>query len=185
MEIIHSKLQGAFLIKPQIFEDDRGYFYESYNKEKFKELTGQDPLFIQDNESKSRKGSLRGLHFQKPPFEQAKLVRVIKGVVQDVIVDLRKDSDSFGQWESFKLSEENKHQLFVPRGFAHAFLTLSEYAIFSYKVDNKYSPESDSGIIWNDSELSIDWDMKSDNLLLSQKDASLQSFADYCKNPDF
>jgi len=185
MEIIHSKLQGSFIIKPRIFQDDRGYFYESYNQKKFRELTGLNPDFIQDNESKSRKGSLRGLHFQKPPFTQAKLVRVIKGAVQDVIVDLRNDSDSFGQWESFHLSEENKHQLFVPRGFAHAFLTLTEFAIFSYKVDNTYSPESESGIIWNDLELSIDWEMKPDNLLLSQKDASLQSFADYCKNPDF
>jgi len=185
MEVLNSKLKGAFLIQPRILQDVRGYFCETYNRIKFKELTGLDPMFIQDNESKSKKGSLRGLHFQKPPFTQAKLVRVIKGKVQDVIVDLRKDSPSFGKWESFDLSEENKKQLFVPKGFAHAFLTLSEFAIFSYKVDNNYNQESDSGIIWNDKELAINWEMHFDDLVLSQKDASLQSFADYCKNPDF
>lgn len=185
MEIFNSKLRGAFLIKPSIYKDDRGYFFESYNREKFKILTGQDPIFIQDNESKSKKGSLRGLHFQKPPFSQAKLVRVILGKVQDVIVDLRSSSSTYGQYQSFILSDENKHQLYIPRGFAHAFLTLSEYAIFNYKIDNVYQPESDSGIIWNDPELGIKWEVEDDNLILSKKDSSLQSFKDYSDNPDF
>ncbi len=185
MEIEKSKLEGAFLIKPRVFKDTRGFFIEAYNAQKFKEATGIEVDFIQDNESGSFKGSLRGLHFQKPPYTQAKLVRVIKGVVQDVIVDIRSSSPTFGQWESYILSEDNKHQLFIPRGFAHAFLTLSEFGIFNYKIDNMYHPPSDSGIKWDDPELAIKWEMHTANLLLSQKDASLQSFREYAKKPDF
>ena len=185
MEIEKSKLVGAFLIKPKVFKDERGFFFEAYNENKFRESTGIKPAFIQDNESGSYKGSLRGLHFQKPPYTQAKLVRVIQGKVQDVIVDIRYESPTYGQWESYILSGENKHQLFIPRGFAHAFLTLSDYAIFNYKIDNIYHPQSDSGIIWNDPELRIQWEMDTNNLLLSEKDASLQSFKDYSYNPDF
>lgn len=185
MEIIKSKLDGAFLIKPKVFEDDRGFFIEAYNRDKIKSATGVNPDFFQDNESGSKKGSLRGLHFQKPPYTQAKLVRVIQGEVQDVIIDIRSKSPTFGHWESYILSEENKHQLFIPRGFAHAFLTLSNYAIFNYKIDNIYHPPSDSGIIWNDLSLAIDWELQDENLILSEKDASLQSFKEYSNNPDF
>jgi dTDP-4-dehydrorhamnose 3,5-epimerase len=185
MDIEISRLRDAFLIKPRIFNDKRGYFLEAYNEERFMEYSGLKINFIQDNESGSKKGSLRGLHFQKPPFAQSKLVRVIKGKVQDIIVDIRYGSPTFGQWESYILSEENKHQLFIPKGFAHAFLTLSDTAIFSYKVDNKYNPASDAGIIWNDPELAIDWQLETNSLMLSEKDASLQSFNEYRKKPDF
>lgn len=185
MEIVRSKLEGAFLLKPKVFKDSRGYFIEAFNKEKFQNATGINTEFIQDNESGSQKGSLRGLHFQKPPYSQAKLVRVVVGKVQDVLVDLRSDSPTYGQYQSYILSDENKHQLFIPRGFAHAFLTLSDYAIFSYKIDNVYHPASDSGIIWNDPELNINWELDNDNLILSEKDSSLQSFATYSNKPDF
>jgi len=185
MEVINSRLKGALLIKPKVFEDERGFFIEAYNKNKFKDITSVNPDFFQDNESGSKRGSLRGLHFQKPPYTQAKLVRVIVGEVQDVIVDMRSSSPTFGKWESYILNDKNKHQLFIPRGFAHAFLTLSEYAIFNYKIDNAYHPESDSGISWNDPDINIKWQMKTSDLILSEKDASLQSFKDYCKSPDF
>lgn len=185
MELVESKLKGAFLIKPKVFQDDRGFFIEAFNKTKFTDATGLNPDFFQDNESGSKKGSLRGIHFQKPPYTQSKLVRVILGEVQDIIVDLRSSSPTFGMWESYIINDNNKYQLFIPRGFGHAFLTLSEYAIFNYKIDNNYNPASDSGIIWNDPDLDIKWEMESENLILSEKDASLQSFKDYCKNPDF
>jgi len=173
------------MIKPKVFEDQRGFFIEAYNKNKFIDITGVNLDFFQDNESGSKRGSLRGLHFQKPPYTQAKLVRVIVGEVQDVIVDMRSSSPTFGKWESYILNDKNKHQLFIPRGFAHAFLTLSEYAIFNYKIDNSYHPDSDSGIAWNDPDININWEMKTSDLILSEKDASLQSFEEYCKNPDF
>lgn len=185
MEKRDTLLEDAFLLIPRIFRDDRGYFIESFNRDSFRSLVGKEILFVQDNESLSVKGTLRGFHYQKPPYAQAKLVRVVQGAVQDVIVDLRAHSPSYGKAQSFILSGDNKHQLFIPRGFAHAFLTLSDTAIFSYKVDNSYHPESDSGIIWNDPQLAIAWELDEDNLLLSKKDASLKSFEDYKKYPDF
>jgi len=185
MEVTESKLSGAFLIKPKVFEDQRGFFIEAFNKNKFKDNTGIDPNFFQDNESGSKRGSLRGIHFQKPPYTQSKLVRVIVGEVQDIIVDLRIESPTFGKWESYLLNEHNKHQLFIPRGFGHAFLTLSDFAVFNYKIDNSYHPQSDSGIAWNDPDLNIKWEMNTRDLILSEKDASLQTLKDYCKNPQF
>ena len=173
------------LLKPSVFEDHRGYFIESYNSEKFKTATAKDIQFVQDNESSSKYGTLRGIHFQKPPHAQSKLVRVIKGKVLDLAVDLREGSDTFGQWKSFILSEENKHQLLVPKGFGHAFLVLSDYAIFSYKVDEFYHPESDSGIAFDDESLDIDWQINKDDIILSDKDGKLQSFVEYAQNPDF
>lgn len=174
MEIIETGIEGLVIIQPRVFQDERGYFMESY-KESFIEENFSHIKFIQDNESKSSYGVLRGLHFQNPPFEQTKLVRVINGKVQDVVVDLRKDSKTYGQYKSFILSDENKKQLLIPKGFAHGFLTLSNEAVFSYKVDNPYSKDHESGIIYNDSTLEIDWKIKKDNLLVSKKDLILKN----------
>lgn len=172
MEIVKTSIDDLVIIQPKVFQDERGYFMESY-KESFIEKNFPDVKFIQDNESKSSFGVLRGLHFQKPPFEQTKLVRVIKGKVQDIAVDLRKDSPTFGKYESVVLSDENKKQLFIPKGFAHGFLTLSEEAILSYKVDNPYDPDSDSGIIFNDPVLKINWTIPKSDMELSKKDKNL------------
>ncbi len=168
------------MIKLQVFEDERGFFLENYSAKKFKEA-GIENVFVQDNHTMSvQKGVLRGLHFQKPPYTQAKLVRVTSGKVLDVIVDLRKDSKTFGQWQSFELSAKNKWVLFVPRGFAHGFCTLEENTEFEYKCDNFYAPESDSGIIWNDKDLKIDWPIE--NPILSEKDQKQQTFGEFLKN---
>lgn len=185
MEIQKFDIDGLLLIKPKVFGDDRGYFFESFNKKKFEAAIGQTVTFIQDNESKSSYGVLRGLHFQRPPFAQAKLVRVIEGKVLDVAVDLRKDSLTFGEYQSVILSAENKHQFFVPRGFAHGFLVMSETAIFAYKVDNDYAPTHDDGIIYNSSSLDIDWIIDNDKIQLSDKDKGLQTFEAYSKSPAF
>jgi len=171
MEIVRLKLEGAFLLKPKVFKDSRGYFIEAFNKEKFQNSTGINTEFIQDNESGSQKGSLRGLHFQKGDSAQAKLVRVTKGSAFDVAVDLRPDSPTFKQWYGVELSEENHLQFFIPRGFAHAFVALEDDTIFQYKVDNYYSGVNDGGVIWNDEELGIIWpELKLD---LSDKDKTL------------
>jgi dTDP-4-dehydrorhamnose 3,5-epimerase len=168
MEFKKTNLEGVRLIKPQVFGDQRGFFTETYSKKKFQEA-GVEAEFVQDNHSKSeKKGVLRGLHFQKPPYEQAKLVRVVKGSVYDVVVDLRKDSPTFGKWEGFELSDKNFLMLYIPRGFAHGFCTLEPETEFLYKVDNVYAPESEGGVIWNDPDLSIDWPTQSP--ILSDKD---------------
>ena len=172
MKFIETKISNVIIIEPTVFDDARGYFLESYNKKKFEEVVGKT-FFVQDNESKSSKGVLRGLHFQKPPFQQAKLVRCIDGEVLDVAVDIRKHSKTYGMHVAVLLSGENKRQLFVPRGFAHGFLVLSETAIFSYKVDNIYAPDHDAGIIWNDPDLNIDWGLNENNLIISEKDRKL------------
>lgn len=174
MEIIKTSIEGLVIIQPRVFEDERGYFMESF-KESFIKENFQDIHFIQDNESRSTYGVLRGLHFQKAPFEQTKLVRVIDGEVLDVAVDLRKDSATYGKWESIILSGNNKKQFFIPRGFAHGFVVLSKKAIFSYKVDNVYSPEYDSGIYYDDMNLAIDWVVPKSKLIIAQKDLDLQS----------
>ncbi len=172
MKVEQTSIEGLVVIEPEIFYDSRGYFFESYNQNLFIKKLG-DFKFVQDNESKSSKGVLRGFHFQKPPFEQAKLVRCVEGVVLDVALDLRKNSSTYGKHEKVILSGDNKKQFFIPRGFAHAFLVLSETAIFSYKVDNIYAPQSDSGIIWNDPSLLINWGIDDSKLIISEKDKSL------------
>ena len=178
MKFIETKISDVIIVEPTVFVDTRGYFLESYNKKKFEEVVDKTS-FIQDNESKSSKGVLRGLHFQKPPFEQAKLVRCIEGEVLDVAVDIRKNSKTYGQHVAVLLSAENKQQLFVPRGFAHGFLVLSDTATFSYKVDNTYAPDFDSGIPWNDKELNIQWGLEESEVLVSAKDAELPFFLEF------
>ena len=170
MEFIQQFIREVILVKPKIFGDERGYFIETFRQDKFEEAVGYKVDFLQDNESKSTKGVLRGLHFQLPPYAQSKLVRVIEGKVLDVAVDIRLGSPTFGQSVTAELSGENKHQLFVPRGFAHGFVVLSETATFAYKVDNYYSPECDRGLAFNDSSLNIDWQLPTEQLKLSEKD---------------
>lgn len=178
MKIINTHIENLYVLEPNIFGDDRGYFFEPFNAHWFRENIGDfDP--VQDNESKSTRGVLRGLHFQKPPFAQAKLVRVVQGEVLDVAVDLRKNSSTYGEHFTIRLTEENKKQLFVPRGFGHGFVVLSETAIFSYKVDNMYSPEHEGGIIWNDPTLNINWGIHRDEVLLSAKDKTLVEFSNF------
>jgi len=173
MKINKTFIEDLLIIEPQLFKDERGFFYESYNKNNL----DINIVFVQDNESKSYKGVIRGLHFQTPPFEQTKLVRCVSGNILDVAVDLRTNSKTYGKSFSIELSSENNKQLFVPKGFAHGFQVLSETAIVNYKVDNFYNPKSDSGIIWNDKDLSINWnlDLKP---ILSVKDLTLISFKD-------
>ncbi|MBU2938047.1 dTDP-4-dehydrorhamnose 3,5-epimerase [Lacinutrix sp. C3R15] len=173
MKATETKLEGCFVLEPTIFEDKRGYFFESFNQEKFNTLINKNVAFVQDNESFSSKGVLRGLHYQVGAHAQAKLVRVIKGKVLDVAVDVRANSKTFGQHVAVELSEDNKKQLFVPRGFAHGFIVLSDTAIFSYKCDNLYNKESEGGIIYNDPKLNIDWQLPENELLVSQKDVVL------------
>ena len=173
-----TKISDLIIIEPTVFGDARGYFLESYNQKKFEEVVGKTS-FVQDNESKSSKGVLRGLHFQKPPFEQAKLVRCIEGEVLDVAVDIRKNSKTYGKHVAVLLSGENKRQLFVPRGFAHGFLVLSDSATFAYKVDNTYAPDHDAGIRWNDKELNIQWGMEDSEVMISEKDAELPFFSEF------
>ncbi|MBN2597979.1 MAG: dTDP-4-dehydrorhamnose 3,5-epimerase [Marinifilaceae bacterium] len=172
MQFIKTEIPEVVIIEPKVFGDDRGYFFESFNQKEFEENIGKID-FVQDNESKSSRGVLRGLHFQKPPFNQAKLVRCIEGEVLDVAVDLRKDSMTYKKYVAVSLSGENKRQLFVPRGFAHGFVVLSENATFAYKVDNWYSPNHDSGIAWNDEEIAVDWQIALEEVQLSGKDQQL------------
>ena len=177
MKFIKTAIQDVYIIEPSVFGDYRGYFLESFNLDKFEENVY--PIkFVQDNESKSSRGVLRGLHFQKPPFNQAKLVRCIEGRVMDVAVDIRKGSPTYGKHVAIELSGENKRQLFVPRGFAHGFSVLSKSAVFAYKVDNTYAPESDSGIRFDDKELNIDWGLDEEEVQLSAKDKDLAFFKD-------
>ena len=177
MKFTKTAITDLFIIEPSVFGDDRGYFFESYSLEKFEENI-RPIKFVQDNESKSSKGVLRGLHFQTPPFSQAKLVRCIEGSVMDVAVDIRKGSPTYGRHLAVELSGENKRQLFVPRGFAHGFAVLSESAIFAYKVDNTYAPSYDAGIRYDDKELNIDWGLSETEVQLSAKDKNLAFFKD-------
>ena len=169
MEYIETEIAGVFIIEPRVFSDARGYFMEAWKEEEFNQHIGR-VKFIQDNESKSSYGVLRGLHYQKGEWSQAKLVRVIKGRVLDVAVDIRKSSPTFGKHVMVELSEDNKRQFFIPRGFAHGFLVLSEEAIFTYKVDNPYMPAEEAGIRWNDPELAIEWPIDPAAVLTSEKD---------------
>ena len=176
MKATETKLKGCFIIEPKVFNDERGYFFESFNNKLFNKITHTNAHFVQDNQSYSTKGVLRGLHYQIGDYAQAKLVRVIKGKVLDVAIDLRKDSVTFGKYVSVELDEHNNKQLFVPRGFAHGFLVLSETAIFSYKCDNYYNKESEGGIIYNDSTLNINWKLPEEELIISEKDIHLPKF---------
>lgn len=178
MEVIETGISGVVILKPRVFEDSRGYFFESYSKKIFDELVGAVD-FVQDNQSKSSRGVIRGLHFQRPPFTQAKLVRCVSGTVLDVAVDIRKGSPTFGKYVAVELSEENKLQFFVPRGFAHGFAVLSETAVFQYKCDNYYAPEADGGISPLDPDLGIDWRIGIAEAILSEKDTKHPLFKDF------
>ena len=169
MNIIKTEIEGLIIIEPRIFKDARGYFFESFSQREFEEKICQT-TFVQDNESYSCYGVVRGLHFQQAPFSQAKLVRVVKGAVLDVALDIREGSPTYGQHAAIELTEENHRQLFIPRGFAHGFAVLSDEVIFQYKCDNYYAPQSERGIAWNDPALNIDWRIPADKIILSEKD---------------
>lgn len=174
MNTIKTKIPGLLIIEPKIFGDERGFFFESFNQKQFEAAIGRTVTFVQDNHSKSSKGVLRGLHYQLPPHAQGKLVRCVVGEVFDVAVDIRKSSPTFGQWVGVHLSAENKRQLWIPEGFAHGFITLSETAEFFYKTTDYYDPQSERAILWNDRELSIDWVF--DNVFISDKDRLATEF---------
>jgi dTDP-4-dehydrorhamnose 3,5-epimerase len=170
MNIITTPLEGLLIIEPRVFNDDRGYFYESYNKEAFKAATGLSINFVQDNQARSTKNVLRGLHYQNPPFAQSKLIRAIAGVIWDVVVDMRTDSKTFGQWYGIELSLENKRQFFIPKGFAHGYSVLSNVAEVFYKCDEFYNKPSEGGVFYADPELKIDWKIELNEAIVSEKD---------------
>ena len=176
MKIVSSTLKDSFVIEPTIYKDQRGFFYEFFNADRFAKETGITVQFVQDNLAKSDRGALRGLHFQKGEYAQAKLVSVLQGAVLDVIVDIRKDSETFGEYFSVELNSQNKLQLYVPRGFAHAYLCLEDNTLFYYKVDNYYHQESEGGIIYNDPDLAINWKIDLSEIILSDKDKKLPYF---------
>lgn len=178
MEVIKTEIDGVVIIDPRIFKDARGYFFESFSEREFEEKVCKT-TFVQDNESYSSYGVLRGLHFQKPPFTQSKLVRVIKGAVLDVAVDIRKGSPTYGKHVAVELTEDNHRQLFIPRGFAHGFTVLSDEVLFQYKCDNFYAPQADGGIAWDDPDLNIDWRIPADMVILSEKDTKHPRLKDY------
>lgn len=177
MEYLETKIKGVWILEPKVFEDSRGYFMETYRAEDFDSVVGKT-VFVQDNESKSSYGVLRGLHYQKGEWSQAKLVRVLQGRVLDVAVDLRKSSSTFGQYVAVELSADNKRQLFIPRGFAHGFVVLSDEAVFAYKVDNKYMPQAEASIAYNDPTIGVEWPIPAEDMLLSAKDTNGVSLAD-------
>jgi dTDP-4-dehydrorhamnose 3,5-epimerase len=180
MKVIQNHISGLFILEPSVFEDERGYFIESFNERVFKQVTGVDVDFVQDNESMSNKGVLRGLHFQIPPFAQDKLVRVVRGSAIDVAVDLRQGSPTFGEYEKVLLTEKNKRQFFIPKGFAHGFLVLEDQTIFSYKCSDFYNRESERSLKWNDPSVGIDWGVE--NPILSGKDESTRTTPDDFSN---
>lgn len=175
--VLETEISGVFVIQPQVFEDSRGYFFESFSQRRFEEVVGK-VVFVQDNESKSSYGVVRGLHYQLPPCAQAKLVRVVKGRIWDVAVDLRRGSVTFGKYVGVELTEENKRQFFIPRGFAHGFSVLSEEAVVQYKCDNYYVPQAEGGISFDDPELSIDWRVPREDMVLSPKDLNRPGLCD-------
>ena len=177
MKIIETAIEGVVIIEPRLFKDERGYFFESFSQREFEEKI-RKISFVQDNESKSSYGVLRGLHFQKPPYAQSKLVRVIKGAVLDVAVDIRKGSPTFGKHVAVELTEENHIQLFIPRGFAHGFSVLSQEVIFQYKCDNFYAPQSEGALAWDDSDLNINWRIPTNQIILSEKDKHHEKLKD-------
>lgn len=182
MNVRETGIQGVYVVEPKVIEDARGYFFESFNQKEFNEKTGVDFQPVQDNESKSSYGVLRGLHFQNPPYEQAKLVRVVKGIVYDVAVDLREGSPTIGKYIGVVLSEDNKKQFFIPKGFAHGFVVLSDEAVFQYKCDEYYHPEAENGIAWDDKYINIIWPVSENSIVLSNKDFKRQSYNEYIDN---
>lgn len=176
MNVIETKLKNCFILEPRVFKDERGYFFESFNQKSFEEQTGQNGTFVQDNQSSSSYGVVRGLHFQKGEYAQAKLIRVIEGKILDIAVDLRKESGTYGQWVAIELSGDNRKQLYVPRGFAHGFSVLSETATVFYKCDNFYHKASEGGILYNDPDLNIDWQIPVGSAIISEKDQELSLF---------
>lgn len=181
LNVTKCEIEGVFVLEPKVFGDQRGYFLESYSNRDFKEATGLDIDFVQDNESMSSKGVLRGLHFQKSPHAQAKLVRVVKGAVQDVAVDIRPDSPTFGKYVSVVLSGENKKSLFIPEGFAHGFLVLEDDTIFQYKCSDYYAPSSEGSVKWNDPQIGIEWMLPEQEYLISDKDKIAPPFSSLVK----
>lgn len=184
MEVVTTDIEGVYIIKPRVFGDARGYFFESYSKREFEEKVGKID-FVQDNESMSKKGVMRGLHFQRPPFSQSKLVRCVKGSVLDVAVDIRKGSPTYGKHVAVELTEDNHLQFFIPKGFAHGFVVLSDVAVFQYKCDNFYHPEADGGISILDDSLGIDWKISTQNAILSEKDTKHPLLKDFDSPFDF
>jgi len=176
MKFTTTEIPDIILCKPTVFNDERGYFFESFKKEAFEDFIGEKVGFCQDNEAKSSKGVMRGLHYQLPPYAQAKLVRVVRGKVLDIAVDIRKKSSTFGQYVAVELSENNKFQLYIPAGFAHGYVVLSDEAVFSYKVTNYYNKSSERGILFNDKTLNIDWKFPIEQLIISEKDKLLPPF---------
>ena len=181
MKVIKTDIEGLLIIEPRVFADERGYFFESFSNRKFAELTGLDVQFVQDNESRSGRGVLRGLHFQKEPHAQAKLVRVVKGRVLDVAVDIRPESPTYGRYVAVELSGDNHRQLFIPKGFAHGYVALEEDTVFQYKCTAYYHPESEGGIAWNDPTIGIDWPLSEGELTLSEKDKQWPNLNDLCE----
>ena len=184
MEVLTTDIEGVYIIKPRVFGDARGYFFESYSKREFEEKVGKVD-FVQDNESMSKKGVMRGLHFQRPPYAQSKLVRCVKGSVLDVAVDIRKGSPTYGKHVAVELTEDNHLQFFIPKGFAHGFVVLSDVAVFQYKCDNFYHPEADGGISILDDSLGIDWKKSTQNAILSEKDTKHPLLKDFDSPFDF
>lgn len=179
MEVKKTSIEGVLIIEPKVWGDDRGYFFESFNVREFAEKTGLNITFVQDNESKSRYGVLRGLHFQLPPYTQSKLVRVVKGRVLDIAVDIRKGSPTYGKWVSCELTEDNHRQFFVPKGMAHGFCVLSEEAVFQYKCDDFYHPEAEGGIAWDDPDIAVQWPIQAEDISLSERDKHHPCFGDF------
>ena len=182
MKVIKTQLPGVLIIEPDVYGDDRGYFYESFNERRFLEQTGIKTNFIQDNESKSKYGVVRGLHFQKGKFAQAKLIHVAKGRILDVAVDIKPESPTFGQYVATELSDSNHRQLYIPQGYAHGFSVLSDEAIFQYKCDNYYEPKAEGGILWNDPQIGIDWLLPEENITLSEKDKKHPLLKEICES---
>lgn len=181
MNVIKTDIEGVFVIEPQVFGDERGYFFESFNAERFLAQTGVEVTFVQDNESRSRRGVLRGLHFQREHYAQAKLVRVVQGRVLDVAVDIRPESPTFGRYVAVELSGENHRQLFIPKGFAHGYVVLEDDTVFQYKCDEFYNPASEGGIAWNDPEIGIEWPLSESEIILSDKDRKHPTLKELCE----
>ena len=181
MAVIKTAIEGVYIIEPTVFGDERGYFFESYNEERFRSETGIDVHFVQDNESRSKRGVLRGLHFQKKPNAQAKLVRVVQGKVLDVAVDIRRGSPTFGKHIAVELSGDNHRQLFIPKGFAHGYVVLEDDTVFQYKCDEFYHPEAEGGIAWNDPDIGIEWGVAESDITLSEKDKRHPLLKEICE----